>query len=590
MRNKITFLFLLMGVAFLNAQTKKSTEKKKDTVKTEIVNVISSYTPTIADAFKIKKNPKIELLNSSKKRPMKYSVFSAPVASTFIPKSGVVKGINLGKKERLYNNYAAVGFGNYTTPFVELFLHNENRYQDEYGLFTKYTSSENSVENTFLNSNYSDFKSRLFYGRKERILDWKITFNSERAIYNWYGLPDFITNNNLQNAINEEQRYNLFELVGDLNFKNSYIDIAKAEVSYYSDAYQTKELLLQTKVNFKFPLKAISPKWNDLKVESKIAFLTGEFQQDYQGVSELGYSIFTASIQPNYEFTYQDFSVKIGIKSYLSLDIENSITNLLLYPDLKISTPIVQNHISLYAGATGDLYTNTYKSFSDENPFVSPTLFITQTSESYNYFLGFNGKINQNISFNIKGNYTFEEDKALFIRNNSKFNGTTPTANDTPLKGYEYGNSFGVYYDDITTTSLFGEIEYDFSEIITLGTNFQLDNFETKNSTEAWNLPTSKASLFGKYNKEKWMAETTVFYVGERKDAIYSGSYPSSISGSQSLDAYIDINISGSYHFNDKFSTFLRLKNILNNDYQRFSNFHVQGFQILGGFTYKFNF
>ena len=61
MRNSITFLFLFFGIAVLKAQTKPTSEKKKDTVKTEIVNVVSSYTPTIADAFKIKKNPKIEL-------------------------------------------------------------------------------------------------------------------------------------------------------------------------------------------------------------------------------------------------------------------------------------------------------------------------------------------------------------------------------------------------------------------------------------------------------------------------------------------------------------------------------------------------
>ena len=39
-----------------------STKKAKDTIiKTEVINVVTSYTPTISDAFKIKKNPTIQL-------------------------------------------------------------------------------------------------------------------------------------------------------------------------------------------------------------------------------------------------------------------------------------------------------------------------------------------------------------------------------------------------------------------------------------------------------------------------------------------------------------------------------------------------
>ena len=32
------------------------------------------------------------------------------------------------------------------------------------------------------------------------------------------------------------------------------------------------------------------------------------------------------------------------------------------------------------------------------------------------------------------------------------------------------------------------------------------------------------------------------------------------------------------------------INNALNTDYQRFANFNTQGFQILGGITYKFDF
>ena len=58
----------------------------------------------------------------------------------------------------------------------------------------------------------------------------------------------------------------------------------------------------------------------------------------------------------------------------------------------------------------------------------------------------------------------------------------------------------------------------------------------------------------------------------------------------QTLKSFVDINLNGGYHFNNKFSTFLKLNNILNTHYQRFANFDTQGFQVLGGMSYKFDF
>ena len=84
MKKYILLFVLVFASSLLFSQEKK--EKKKDTVTTEVINVITSYTPTIADAFKIKKSPKITLSKNTKKKKLAYKIFSAPVASTFVPK------------------------------------------------------------------------------------------------------------------------------------------------------------------------------------------------------------------------------------------------------------------------------------------------------------------------------------------------------------------------------------------------------------------------------------------------------------------------------------------------------------------------
>jgi hypothetical protein len=178
----------------------------------------------------------------------------------------------------------------------------------------------------------------------------------------------------------------------------------------------------------------------------------------------------------------------------------------------------------------------------------------------------------------------------LFLRNNSKSDGINTTSNGVPLKGYEYGNSFNVVYDDVRTTSIFAEVAYDYTKKITFATNIQFDNFSMTNQTKAWNLPTFQTSFVVKYKTNSWYATSNIFYINERKDLLYSAAYPSSTNGLQTLSSFVDVNLNGGYHFNDTFSAFLKLNNVLNNNYQRFANFDVQGFQVLGGITYKFDF
>jgi len=278
------------------------------------------------------------------------------------------------------------------------------------------------------------------------------------------------------------------------------------------------------------------------------------------------------------------------MKLFASVDTENRVTNLLAYPDVQISKSINKDALILYTGVSGDLKTNTYKDFTEENPYVSPTLFITQTSEKMNVFLGASGRINNAFSFNLKVNYKEEEDMPFFIRNNSKSNGTNLIANNIPIENYEFGNSFKVAYDDVITTSFLGEFEYDITNKIATGATIQYDNYQVKNLEEAWNLPAFQLAVFGKYKSEKWYATTNIFYVDERKTVAYDALFPSSAISTDRLDSFVDVNLNGGYHFNDALSVFLKLNNVLNTSYQRFSNFNVQGFQVLGGLTYKFDF
>lgn len=590
---KKLFLVILVLITCFNvsAQTKPTEKvipvKLKDTVKTEVVEVITTYNPEIADATKISIKPSIELLKESEKKELSYTIFSVPVASTFIPKSGAVKGVDVGVKERIYDNFIAVGFGNYTSPYFETFLHRITRFESEFGLSAKYNASFDNIENTLLNSNFSNLEASIFFKKEERYFDWKIKLNSERNEYNWYGIkPIFIAANTL-NGIEEDQTYNYFNIVGEIDFLDAYIDKSLFSVSYFSDALNSKEYLMRLDTDLDIPISFLK---ENLQIDTKLEYLNGEFTNNYTNTNLLNYSFFTAKIHPVYKTNFGGFSLNLGAKFVAAIDTENSLNHFLIYPDLKIQKAIIKDNLDVFTGVFGDLKTNTYKNFTEENPFVSPTLFITQTSQKFNTFFGFKGIINNNLSFNIYASLKNEEDKALFVKNNTKSDGMSNTFNGVLLKGYEYGNSFNVVYDDVKTTSIFAELSYDFNKNITFETNVQFDSFNTTNEQEAWNLPPIQANFIAKYKNSKWYATSTILFVGDRKDLLYINNFPTPSLNSRALASFADINLNGGYHFNDKFSVFVKFNNILNKNYQRFAFFEVQGFQVLGGITYKFDF
>lgn len=585
MKRSYLLLFILLTHLGLYAQ-----EKKQDTVKTEVVTIVTKYNPKIADAKKILVNPTIKLLKQNERKKLDYTIFSAPVASTFVPKSGAIKGINVGVKERIYKNYIAAGYGNFASPYFEAFLHHSTRFQNEFGIYTKYSASEENIQNTALNSNFSNFNIGAFYQQEERYFDWKASIYSEKNTYNWFGLPNLVFTEPTINTINEEQSYTFYKLMGDVKFEDSYIDYGKLNVSYFTDQYESTEILAKFDAKLDFPLAFISRNLNDISVKTSIEYLNGKFRQSYSDFNPINYNTLTLYLHPEYNLNFKNILLKVGLQLYASIDAQNEVTNNILIPDVSIQTPVFKDYIRFYGGYTGGLHTNTYKNFTEQNPYVSPTLFITQTLEKFNIFVGISGKITNNLSYNIKASSISEEDKPLFIRNASKSDGTNTVVNGFTILGYEYGNSFTVFYDDVKTNVLYTELEYDFSKNLVFKIQGIYNQFTLNNAIEPWNLPTSEASFTTTYKQKKWFATSNIFYLSERKDTLFNGLFPSSFSGVETINSFVDVNLNGGYHFNDKFSAFLKLNNILNTNYQRFANFDVQGFQVLGGITYKFDF
>ncbi|MBT8318251.1 MAG: TonB-dependent receptor [Lutibacter sp.] len=571
---------IISSLALLLTIFSFSQETKKDTLKTEVISVIKPYTPTISDAFKVTSNPTIEDANTIEKEKVTYSIFSIPVASTFTPSKGKAKGVVREPKDRLFQNYISAGFGNFTSPLFEAYIHSGDTRYNDFGIFINHHSSEGGINDVILNTNFSDTRIDGYYKQFDRDYNWQVNAGVQRKQFNYYGISsDLIFEDAVINSIDEELIYKKSYLGGKIALEDSFLKSATAEIVNFSDDYNSNEVRLLIKPTIEFPIST-----ELINADFLVDLTSGKFNQNYITTDDIKYSFLNLGFNPNFEVLRENLTVNLGAKLYYTNDLENKVTNFYAYPNVTASLKMIDEVLTLVAGVTGDLDQNTYANFANKNPYVSPTLNILQTDKQYKAFAGAKGKLASNIGYNFNVSHTSEINKPLFIQNQTKTDGTIFIEN-----AYEAGNSFNVVYDNIKTLSVFGEITIDASDEFDFGASINYSNFTTENELEAWNLPTITATISADYQNKKWFAGVKLFYNGETKDFVIPYGLNSENGMITKNKSYMDLNLNGGYVFSDRLTAFAKINNALGEKYFTFVNYEVQPLQILAGITYKFD-
>lgn len=577
---KIAVLFLFVGFQTIWSQ------KKDENIGTEVVNVVKSYTPTISDAFKVKEAPSLEDQDNTSREVITYNIFPFPVASTFSPSKGKAAGVERTERENLFKNYLALGLGNYGAVNGELFI-TENISREEYfGVMLRHLSSQGGLNEVELENKFYTTSLDLTYGKQHSHISWNADLGYSNQIYNWYGLPaDFGTallpadKAFVLSGIDPRHIFNNFYVSGKINVDQGAFNEASMKYNRFWDARGSAENRFYAKPSFSFDAADEIIKTNFI-----IDYLGGSFNKNYMGTAAIEYGYANFGIHPSIVINENDWTVNFGAALFYSVDTANTANKFYVYPKLKASFKVVGDLMILYAGAEGTLSQNAYADFANENPFVSPTLNIKPTDQKYDVYGGLRGKFVNNISYNLRGAYRSEKDKALFKSQNY----TANAANED----YAFGNSFGIVYDNMKTVNIYGELKAEFSKNLSFGINGTFNSYKNDSEAEAWNLPTLKFGASTDINiTEKWSAGANLFFVGDRKDLQLNNDVVTLVPPAPlTLKSYFDANLHFEYCHNERLSGFLKFNNIANQAYQKWINYPVQGFQFVLGATYKFDF
>lgn len=582
MSKQIKYIYIII---FLISTSIFAQERTKDTLDPEVVTVIKPYTPTVADAFKIKETPVLDDEINTSKKEIKYNIFSIPVASTFTPAKGKAATVNKAKPVKLFDNYASVGVGSYTTVLGEVYLNQELGRGENVGGYFTHHSSGGGIDGLLLDDDFMDTKLNVNYSQRLRDLTWTVEGGALYQKYHWYGLPQPYFNAAMAEDINGSHTFYGGNVGAKLKLEDFIMKDASVRYRRFGDNQGSGENRFVLKASADVPIQ------NELiAAEIKIDYLGGAFDHDFYDNSKIEYGNVSFGIAPSYQLIEEDLTLNLGVNLVYMNNTQGGNNSLYIYPNVSASYRLVDELMIAYGGLTGDLKQNSYYDFAQINPFVSPTLYVAPTDKKYDASVGLKGKLSNSISYDINAHYMNERDKALYKANPVFVNAT---------EDYQHGNSFGIVYDGVKTIQFAGELNVDVNRNFNLGIKAEYFSYSTDDEVEAWNLPDLKGSLFMDYQiDDHWFAGAGLFYIGERKDQFFEYkaqfSHESSLSAAltetRTLDSYFDANAHVGYRINEQLSLYVKANNIANQDYQRWLHTTVQSIQFLAGATYQFDF
>ncbi len=547
MKKIFIYLFVLVSISSF-------AQKTKDTVKTEVIEVIKSYNPEVQDAYKLIINPdSIQVIE--KKLPVEISITSVPVASTFQPEKGGMSNFQFQEHyQKFPGNYALMGIGNYGHFWAQSFIDYKVTDKLITGFYFNHFSTQGKKSDSLLNPAYNTAANVLFDYKNEKS-KWFIDLGYQSKIFQLNPSP-FTLPLPSSNYVNydERRKNNFFHLSLEGKIKESLLSNTHFNFTSFWDPESNNENKIAFVSNFLVPIGDF-----DIKTQLKSDLLAGNVKIPIPtNPQKISYSNFDIGIIPAFSYSSENLEVNLGAKLYYQNHPDYK--KIQFFPDLKVNFSIVYEMLNLFAGYEGDIYQNSYASLMEKNPYLVPQE-MKPMLKPIDLYGGIKGNFSSSFSYELRMGYRKFDNYAFF----------TPEYSPSNLP-------YGIFYDRLTQSFFASSINIGIGNKLDFKLDFEYDQNTPENLTKAVFLPDYKvkALLFFRPT-ENISLDIALFNEGNRP-----GSYTN-------LPGYTDLNLHAFYKINTQFTAFLKGNNLLNKTYEIYSGYPVEKMQIMGGVIYKFD-
>lgn len=530
-----------------------------------IVVIQSGFDPVLTDAFKI--NTKAHLVDTLTSKPiMNYNIEPVVYQTQYTPMSVNPAKISGEPITRLYRNLIKIGMGNYTTPYVELFVNNTRSSKTALGAHIRHINSTGSIKDYaypgYANSDFELYGKQIF---TKYTLEGSADYNRNQVQYFGFNPSDFqsisLSKGDLRHLIN------LFTFDTKLSSNNS------SENKLQND-YRIKYHYLQDNNDNQESALLISS-----NLSKRVKWLKFTDSQTIGGVVSLDYinnkwdTLHTGDyalikFQPFFSTTYKEYQLKVGLNAVIQTETAKT-GNFHAYPFAEAKFTIVPSIMSIKAGVTGDINRFSYQRAMYENPFLGKNFDLSFENTEYKFYAAFESNLSSKLQLNIFGDASKINDMVFYV---------TDTSN--VLK-----NTFNTVIDETQVVHLRADISYynpsKWSAI--LSTNYYQYTPATQNA--AWHKPVFEISLLTNYNiQDKIILQVNAFIL----NGIVARDMELGKVVSKSLNTIFDFNLGLEYRYTKNLGAFLNINNIASTRNYEYYHYPSQRFNFMLGISYSF--
>lgn len=571
---------LLMGAG--NAMAQKDSLKLK-----QEVEVVKAYQPSILDAQKINDIPQIKP-EQTEAPTFDYSIFSKPVFSTFDPTPVAAAKMVGDPKEPLGLGLLKLGFGNYLTPYGELFFNAQPTKKSNFGMHFSHLSSSGKVKllnEDLVKAPESENTAEIF-GKKffrKSTLSGSLAF--DRKAFTYYGYAG----DRLSDALKEEMipyfQDKQYFSKGTATFHLKSETLSTAELNYdfgakyhyfISKTGQTEhEVVLSGDVskNIDNALGFLSASLTVYKADSIMNRFYSEFGKKQQTILRAN---------PSVMWSTENASLQLGLNTAIILDIDTD-ADLKIWPKVKAEWSPVPQVLTLFAGVDGHLQHNTYSAIAAENPYVDPYHDVANTNYKYIVSGGFKGKLTSKTNYVAEASYSAIEKQHFYILYGQD------VFNLSSVGPKSLNNTFDWVYDDVNILKLSGEVMHSVSDNFSVRLLGNYYSYDLKSIAKPWQMPDFDFTLSGVYKPTEQIKFTAdIFVVGKRSALISELPLSSRPSLVVNMDPIIDLNVGAEYQFSPKLNFFAKLNNFGFQKYEQWLGYTNKGLNWMAGISYSF--
>jgi hypothetical protein len=275
-------------------------------------------------------------------------------------------------------------------------------------------------------------------------------------------------------------------------------------------------------------------------------------------------------INPVYRLSFGPYNFEAGIRFELLTgnDADGEAPGIDVFPVLKAEVVVIENQVKAFAEISGGHTTNTFRYLTGMNPFMTSTPRLIDTDEQIRVGGGITGNFS-GLNFTADAFYSYFSDMPLFV-------------NDTT---WGLRNRFDVIYDNMNRLKVSASLGY--VKISGLSARLRAAYFlyTPKDEEKAWHLPNFEAGFDAGYTfKEKYTVRASALALGAR----YAKTWEEGAVVASKIKGAFDLGAGFEYRINRMVSAYVDVNNILNQHYQRWYGYPVQGILVMAGAKLSF--